>query len=185
MPSTTTSLHSALPQTARWPAGSTMISDWPVYASPKIHSTTPATNRPSAASTNMRSELPLKAAYQNFLMAVRRHCYRKTDTAKEDKNYAGTTAHRLQPNPWLVHELNRFDSEQPLPRLGSFASWHPPPFRQPFEADHIDSRIAMDFAGRNRETPLLGDWWDEKTTTTCQWIARCQWLRRIEWMCRC
>ena len=35
----------------------------------KSHSATPATSRPSAASTKMRTELPLKAAHQNCLMA--------------------------------------------------------------------------------------------------------------------
>ena len=39
---------------------------------PKSHSATPATSRQSAASTKMRSELPLKAAHQSFLMADRR-----------------------------------------------------------------------------------------------------------------
>ena len=49
--------------------------------SPKCHSTTPATSRPSAASTKMWSELTSKAAHQNYLMADRhsllqpnRHC---------------------------------------------------------------------------------------------------------------
>ena len=40
--------------------------------SPKSHSTTPATSRLSAAPSKMRPELPLKAAHQNCLMAVRR-----------------------------------------------------------------------------------------------------------------
>ena len=38
----------------------------------KSHSATPATCRQSAASTKMRSELPLKAAHQKWLMADRR-----------------------------------------------------------------------------------------------------------------
>ena len=49
--------------------------------SPMSQSTTPATSRPSAASTKMKSELSLKAAHQNCSMAERgpltqanRHC---------------------------------------------------------------------------------------------------------------
>ena len=49
-----------------WSAGLRRTSS---NTSPKSHSTTPATSRPSTASTKMRSELPLKAAHQNFSMA--------------------------------------------------------------------------------------------------------------------
>ena len=34
------------------------------------------------------------------------------------------------------------------------------------EADHADSGIAMDCADWDRETPHIGDWWGELTTTT-------------------
>ena len=40
--------------------------------SPKSHSATPATSQQTAASTKMWSELPLKTAHQNCLMAERR-----------------------------------------------------------------------------------------------------------------
>ena len=89
MPSTTASLPLALPQTDRWLAWSATISDrrrsligddlWSAslnltssIASPNNHSTVPATSLPSAASTEKRSELPLKAAHQICLMADRR-----------------------------------------------------------------------------------------------------------------
>ena len=150
-----------------WSAGLNLTSS---NTSPKSHSATPATSRQSAASTKMRSELPLKAAHHNCLMAA--HCYRRTDIAKEDRNYTGTTAHRSLPNLWSVYEYNRPDIVQPLPHLWSVASWHPPPFWQSFKADHTDSRIAMDWADRNRESPQLGDWWDKLTTT----IYNLRWL---------
>ena len=90
--------------------------------SPTSHSTTRAKSRLSAASTKMRSELPLNAAHHYYLMADAAHFYSRTDTAKEDKNYTVTNAHRSKPNPWSVHNQNRPDSAQPLPRLWSFAS---------------------------------------------------------------
>ena len=46
---------------------------------------------------------------------------------------------------WSIHVWHKSDSAQPLPQLRSFASWHPPPLRLPFEAYHTDSRIAMDY----------------------------------------
>ena len=52
-----------------WSVGLNLTSS---NTSPKIHSATPATSRQSAASTKMRSELSLKAAHQNSLMADRR-----------------------------------------------------------------------------------------------------------------
>ena len=52
-----------------WSAGIYLTS---CNTSPKSHSATPATSRQSAASTKMRSELPLKAAHQNCLMTDRR-----------------------------------------------------------------------------------------------------------------
>ena len=128
-----------------WLAGLNLTSS---NTSSKSHSATPATSRQSAASTKIRSELPLKAAHLNCFMATAAHCYSRTDTANEDKNYSGTTAHRPQPNSWSVHWQNRPDSAQPLPPLWSFASWHPPPFCQSFEADHTDSRIVMDSADK-------------------------------------
>ena len=48
------------------------------------------------------------------------NCYSRTDTAKADKNYTGTTAHRSQQNPRSVHEQNRPDNAQALSRLWSF-----------------------------------------------------------------
>ena len=52
-----------------WSAGLDLTSS---NTSPKSHSATPATCRQSAESTKMQSELPLKAAHQNCLMADRR-----------------------------------------------------------------------------------------------------------------
>ena len=52
-----------------WSAGLYLTSN---NTSPKSHSATPAASRQSAASTKIRSELPLITAHQNCLMADRR-----------------------------------------------------------------------------------------------------------------
>ena len=57
------------PDDVLWSAGLNLTSS---NTSPKSHSTTPATSRPLSASNKMRSELPLKAAHHNYLMAGRR-----------------------------------------------------------------------------------------------------------------
>ena len=45
------------------------------------------------------------------------------------------------------------------------------------ESDHTDSGIVKDCADWNRETPHLGDWWGELTTTTiCEHCVRVQWM---------
>ena len=137
--------------------------------SPKSHSTAPATSQASAASTKTRSELPLKADNQNYLMAGhrqllqrKRHCQRRQELYWH--NCAQVTAESLVSTWSEWTESTR--SAQPLSPLLSFASWHPSPFRLPFEADHTNSRIAMDCSDHNREVPLFGDWWGELTTTT-------------------
>ena len=172
MPSTTTSLPSALPHTARWQAGTTTISDWPVKTEHPAIPRWRATQQHQLQDSNQQHppRYGQNCHWRQFIKTAQwptaTHCYSRTDTAKEDKNYTGTTAHRSQPNPWSVHEQNRPDSTQPLPRLWSLSSWHPPPFWLPFKADHTDSRVAMNCAKRNRESPKLGDWWDKLTTTT-------------------
>ena len=91
--------------------------------------------------TNMQqniAEEPLNTSYKSAIRSINQNAVRTAiesssskllngrpppiATAKDDKNNTGTTAHRSQPNPWSVHEHNRPDNAQPLPRLWSFVS---------------------------------------------------------------
>ena len=122
-----------------------------------------ATNRPSSVSIMMRSELPLKAAHQSCLLADDAHWCSRTDTAEEDKNYAGTISQRSQPYPCSVHQQNQSGSALPLPRLWSL---HPPPIRLTSEAVHTNTWLVMDCADRSREAHKHGEWWDDLTTAS-------------------
>ena len=51
------------------------------------------------------------------------------------------------------------------------------------EADHTYSGIVMDSADRNRETPHLGDWWGDLTTTTTS-VSKCSFLYGTGRLCK-
>ena len=78
--------------------------------------------QPSVAHCYSRPPPIATAECRPLLQPSVAHCYSRTDTAKEDKNYTGTTAHWSQPNPWSLHEKNRPDSALPLLPLWSVAS---------------------------------------------------------------
>ena len=52
----------------------------------------------------MRSEPSLRQLIKAAQWPTAANCYSRTATANEDKNNIDSTAHRSQPNPWLVHE---------------------------------------------------------------------------------
>ena len=65
----------------------------------------------------MQSELSLKAAHENCLMADCHPLLQQNRHYQGDNDYTGTAALQSQSNPWSVHEENRPDSAQTLPRL--------------------------------------------------------------------
>ena len=140
-----------------WSTGFNLTSS---NTSPKGHTGTPATIRQSAASTKMRPVMPLKAAHHNCLMADRRplqqpnrHCQRRQEQYWQNCAPVKTES---------LFSIWRDSTRQhaTIATTVSIRTWHPPPFRLPKEADHTDSRIVIDCAEQNRETPQLSDWCD-------------------------
>ena len=145
-----------------WSVGLNLTSS---NTSPKSHSATPATSRQSAASTKMRSELPLKAAHQNCLMADRRPLLQQNRLCQGRQelfwhNCTPVTAEYLVST---LIELTRQRATIATAVVSRLLK--PTTLWLPFEADHTD-RIVMDYADRNCKAPQPGDWWDELTTTT-------------------
>ena len=137
-----------------WSAGLSITSS---NTSPKSHSETQATSRQSVASTKMWSELPLKAAHQNCLMADRRpllqpnrHCQGRQELYWH--NCAPVTAESLV-STWI--ESTR--KHATIATTVVIRLMAPTTFLTAFRSRPHNSRIVMDGAVRNSETQQQQD----------------------------